>query len=92
MVAWIGTRRTTTITPTWKLLCHESAKAPGVSATWMLHLSDGARLSLIAGLCNTDALKVPVDSTFSLQDFASALTRSASGRAAGKILLKVSQS
>jgi NADPH:quinone reductase-like Zn-dependent oxidoreductase len=70
----------------------ESAKAHGVSATWMLHLSDGARLSLIAGLCNTGALKVPVDSTFSLQDFASALTRSASGRATGKILLRVSQS
>jgi len=70
----------------------ESAKAHGVSATWMLHLSDGAQLSLIAGLCNTGALKVPVDSTFSLQDFASALTRSASGRATGKILLKVSQS
>jgi NADPH:quinone reductase-like Zn-dependent oxidoreductase len=70
----------------------ELAKAHGVSATWMLHLSDGARLSLIAGLCDAGAVNVPVDSTFSLHDFAFVLARSASGRATGKILLKVNQS
>jgi NADPH:quinone reductase-like Zn-dependent oxidoreductase len=68
------------------------AKAHGVTATWMLHLSDSARLSLIAGLCDAGALKIPVDSTFGLRDFAAALKRSASGHATGKILLKVSQS
>lgn len=68
------------------------AKAHDVTATWMLHLSDAARLSLIVGLCDAGALKVPVDSTFSLSDFLAALKRSASGRATGKILLKVSQS
>jgi NADPH:quinone reductase-like Zn-dependent oxidoreductase len=67
----------------------ELAKAHRVSATWMLHLSDATRLSLIAGLCDAGALKIPVDSTFELRDFATALKRSASGRAKGKILLKV---
>ena len=67
----------------------ELAKTHGVSATWMLHRSDAMRLSLIEGVRESGALNVPVDSTFELCDFASALNRSASGRTKGKILLKV---
>jgi NADPH:quinone reductase-like Zn-dependent oxidoreductase len=64
----------------------ELAAQYGVSSSWMLHTSDATRLNLIAGLCEAGALRVPVDSTFALRDFASAFSRSASGRAKGKIL------
>ncbi len=66
----------------------ELAKAHGVTAARIGHESDAARLGLITGLCDAGALRVVVDSTYSLSDAKAALAQSASGRAHGKILLR----
>jgi NADPH:quinone reductase-like Zn-dependent oxidoreductase len=66
----------------------ELAKAHGVIAVRIGHGSDAARLELIVGLCDAGALRVVVDSTYSLSDAKAALAQSASGRAHGKILLR----
>jgi len=64
------------------------ANAHGVSALRIGHESDAARLGLIAGLCDSGALRVLIDRSFSLADARAALAHSASGRARGKILLR----
>jgi NADPH:quinone reductase-like Zn-dependent oxidoreductase len=60
----------------------------GVRALRVGHESDAARLALVAGICGAGALRVVVDSTFPLAEVKAALSRSASGSAHGKILLR----
>jgi NADPH:quinone reductase-like Zn-dependent oxidoreductase len=67
----------------------ELAKAHGVTALRIGHESDAARLGLIAGLCDAGALRVLVDRSFPLDDARAALAHNASGRARGKILLRL---
>lgn len=69
----------------------EQAKAHGVTATFIGHASDAARLDLISGLCDAGQLRVIVDRTFHLSDIQEGLAHSASGRARGKILLRPAQ-
>jgi NADPH:quinone reductase-like Zn-dependent oxidoreductase len=52
------------------------------------HQSDAARLGHISGLCDAGAFRVVVDSTLPLDEAKAGLTRSASGRSRGKILLR----
>jgi NADPH:quinone reductase-like Zn-dependent oxidoreductase len=65
----------------------ETAKARGVRAVRVSHMSDSGRLSLIAGQCECGNLRVLIDSTFSLSEIPAAIARSASGRARGKIVV-----
>jgi len=66
----------------------EQAKAHGVTATFMGHESNAARLDLVSGLCDAGKLRVIVDRTFHLSDVYAGLAHSASGHAHGKILLR----
>lgn len=63
------------------------AKAHGVTATFVFHQSDASRLEKIVDRLNAGALKVLVDRTVPLADFADAFAYQASGRARGKIIL-----
>lgn len=66
----------------------EQAEAHGITATFIGHASDAARLDLISGLCDAGKLRVIVDRTLHLSDVQDGLAYSASGRARGKILLR----
>jgi len=66
----------------------EQAKAHGVTATFIAHASNAARLDLISGLCDAGKLRVIVDRTLHLSDVHASLAHSASGHAHGKILLR----
>ncbi len=51
---------------------------------------DGARLAEIAALVDSGTIKPLVDKVFSLDQVHDALTYSESGRATGKVVIKVS--
>ncbi|WP_437971320.1 NADP-dependent oxidoreductase [Sorangium sp. So ce260] len=63
------------------------AKAHQVTAAFVFHKTDAARLGHIAGLCDAGSLKVVVDRKLGLTDLRAALGRVASGRARGKVLV-----
>ncbi len=73
----------TTVSPPDEAL----AKAHGVTGTFVFHQSDASRLEKIVDRLNAGALKVLVDRTVPLADFADAFAYQASGRARGKIIL-----
>ncbi len=73
----------TTVSPPDEAL----AKAHGVTATFVFHQSDASRLEKIVERLDAGALKVLVDRTVPLADFADAFAYQASGRARGKIIL-----
>jgi NADPH:quinone reductase-like Zn-dependent oxidoreductase len=73
----------TTVSPPDEAL----AKAHGVTATFVFHQSDASRLEKIVDRLDAGALKVLVDRTVPLADFADAFAYQASGRARGKIIL-----
>ncbi|WP_438022649.1 NADP-dependent oxidoreductase [Sorangium sp. So ce233] len=63
------------------------AKAHQVTAAFVFHKTDAARLRHIAGLCDAGSLKVVVDRKLRLTDLRAALGHVASGRARGKVLV-----
>ena len=63
------------------------AKAHGVSASFVFHQSEAARLSKLLGMINAGTLKVLVDREASLDGLADAFAYQASGRARGKIIV-----
>ncbi len=63
------------------------AKSLGVKATFVFHLSDGARLTKIIDLCASKKLHIEVSRTYSLADVGSALTKVGSGSNRGKLLV-----
>ncbi len=66
------------------------AKAHNVAATFVFHQSDAARLEKIVETIDAGTLKILVDRTVPLAEFAEAFDYQASGRARGKIILSVS--
>lgn len=62
------------------------AKAHGISATFVFHMSDAARLAKVAGSINAGT-KVLIDRVSAMDSFDEAFAHQASGRARGKILL-----
>ncbi len=73
----------TTVSPPDEAL----AKARGVIAAFVFHQSDASRLEKIVDRLDAGTLKVLVDRTVPLADFADAFAYQASGRARGKIIL-----
>lgn len=65
------------------------AKAYGIAASFVFHRTDAARLGLIAGLCDAGRLCVTVDRTLALADLGAALGHVATGRAHGKVLMRI---
>ncbi len=65
------------------------AKAHDVSASFVFHQSDASRLGKIVESLDAGTLKVLVDRTIALTDFADAFAHQASGRARGKIIVSV---
>ena len=65
------------------------AKAHGVTASFVFHQSDAGRLGKIIERLDAGSLRVLVDRTVPLTDFADAFLYQASGRARGKIILSL---
>lgn len=65
------------------------AKAHGIAASFLFHRTDAARLGLIAGLCDAGRLAVTVDRTLALVELHAALGHVATGRAHGKVLVRI---
>jgi NADPH:quinone reductase-like Zn-dependent oxidoreductase len=65
------------------------AKAHAVSASFVFHASNAARLRRVVGEIDHRGMKVLVDGTQSLGNFAEAFARQASGHARGKIILVI---
>jgi NADPH:quinone reductase-like Zn-dependent oxidoreductase len=65
------------------------AKAHAVSASFVFHASNAERLRRVVGEIDQHGMKVLVDGTQSLGNFAEAFARQASGHARGKIILVV---
>lgn len=65
-------------------------KKYGITATGMRAKTDGARLDEIAKMVDSGKLKVVIDKEFPLSEIRAAHELSQSGRAKGKIILKVS--
>jgi len=63
------------------------ARSLGVKATFVFHLSDGARLTKIVDLCASKRLHIEVSRTYLLADVGSALIKVGSGRNRGKLLV-----
>ncbi len=63
------------------------AKAHGVSASFVFHQSDAARLTKILGMIDAGTLKVLIDRTVPLDALGNAFAYQASGRARGKIIV-----
>lgn len=68
----------------------EKAKKAGITAKGMNASSDGTRLSQIAKVVDEGKLKINVEKEFKLQDIREAHDLSQSGKARGKIIIKVS--
>ncbi len=66
------------------------AKAHNVKAAFVFHQSDAGRLTKVVERIDAGTLKVLVDRTVPLADFADAFQYQASGRARGKIILAAS--
>jgi len=66
------------------------AKAHNVKAVFVFHQSDAGRLAKVVERIDAGTLKVLVDRTVPLADFADAFQYQASGRARGKIILAAS--
>jgi len=65
------------------------AKAHGVSASFVFHSSDAARLGKVLDLLGSGALTMLVDRTAPLSDFGSAFEHQTSGHARGKIVITI---
>ncbi|KQW31178.1 NADPH:quinone oxidoreductase [Rhizobium sp. Root274] len=65
------------------------AKAHGVEAAFVFHASDGKRLSTVMKEIASKGMSPLIDSTFSLEAFGEAFARQASGRARGKISIRI---
>ena len=63
------------------------ASAHHVTASFVFHMSDGARLRSVMSSIAKNGLKTLIDQTVPLDEFATAFARQASGRARGKIIL-----
>ena len=66
------------------------ARAHGVTASFVFHQSDAARLAKIIERIDNGSLKVLVDRTVPLADAGAAFQYQAAGRARGKIIVAVS--
>lgn len=65
------------------------AKAHAVTASFVFHQSDAGRLGKIIGRLDAGSLRVLVDRTAPLTDFADAFRYQGSGRARGKVILSL---
>nr|WP_300309431.1 NADP-dependent oxidoreductase [Halomonas sp.] len=65
------------------------AKAHNVAADFVFHTSDGQRLGHVLKAIDQDGLKVLVDRMVPLAEFTTAFEHQASGRARGKIIVKL---
>jgi len=65
------------------------AKAHGVTASFVFHQSDAARLGRIVERLDAKTLSILVDRTIPLMEFADAFRYQASGRARGKVILSL---
>lgn len=65
------------------------AKAHGVTASFVFHQSDAARLGRIVERLDAKTLSILVDRTVPLTEFADAFRYQASGRARGKVILSL---
>ena len=63
------------------------AKAHNVTASFVFHSSDAARLAKLIAMINEGKLKVLVDRNVSIDQFGDAFAYQASGRARGKVLV-----
>ena len=63
------------------------ASAYHVTASFVFHMSDGARLRSVMSSIGTNGIKTLIDQTVPLDEFATAFARQASGRARGKIIV-----
>jgi 2-desacetyl-2-hydroxyethyl bacteriochlorophyllide A dehydrogenase len=63
------------------------AQSLGLKATFVFHLSNGARLTRIVDLCASKKLHIEVSHTYSLADVGSALAKVGSGHNRGKLLV-----
>jgi NADPH:quinone reductase-like Zn-dependent oxidoreductase len=65
------------------------ASAHHMTASFVFHMSDGARLRSVMSSIGTNGIKTLIDQTVPLDEFATAFARQASGRACGKIILTI---
>ncbi len=65
------------------------AKANGVEAAFVFHSSDAKRLASVVKEVASKGMSVLIDSIFPLESFGEALARQASGRARGKIVVRI---
>lgn len=65
------------------------ATAHGVNASFVFHQSDAERLGKLVEMIDTGSLKVLIDRTVALEEAGDAFAHQASGRARGKILVKM---
>jgi len=86
--SWKVLRKGGMLVTTLKL---DDSKAAGLGVTGKSFMvdSNGARLREITGLINKDMLRVIIDSEFALEEVKKAHERSQSGRARGKIILRI---
>ncbi len=65
------------------------AKAHGVEAAFVFHSSDAKRLSAVMNEVVSKGISVLIDSSVPLESFGEAFARQASGRARGKIVIRI---
>lgn len=65
------------------------AKAHGVEVSFVFHASDANRLSAVVREILSKGMSVLIDSSVPLQSFREAFARQASGRARGKIIIRI---
>lgn len=80
-----GGKLVTTVSPPDETL----AKAHGVEAAFVFHVSDAKRLSAVMKEVTSKGMSVLIDSSAPLEAFDKAFARQASGRARGKIILHI---
>jgi NADPH:quinone reductase-like Zn-dependent oxidoreductase len=67
----------------------ESGKPAGVRSTWFVMKARGEELHCIGKFFEKGLLKATVDSVWELEDFEAAFSKTASGHARGKVVLKI---
>jgi NADPH:quinone reductase-like Zn-dependent oxidoreductase len=87
--SWKTLRKNGTLVSTLSIVDESMALQYGVSGKTFMADSNGARLQEIAGLVDKGMLRVIIDSEFPLEDVKKAHELSESGKARGKIILRV---